>query len=97
MIIRLHTVGSDSDIKCPEVKSGGEIGKDLRRNRYEDRMWMEVTVRKGLQGLVPLKLSKFRFLLPQCQIVVTEMRCVNSLGGKDKTNCSQFLNITLFY
>jgi len=35
-------------MKCPEVRSEAEIGKDLRRNRYEDRMWMKVTVSKGL-------------------------------------------------
>jgi hypothetical protein len=43
-------------MKCPEVRSGAEIGKDLRRNRYEDRTWMKVTLNKGL---VPLKLSNF--------------------------------------
>jgi hypothetical protein len=33
-------------MKCPEVKSEAKIGKDLRRNRYEYRTWMKVTVSK---------------------------------------------------
>jgi hypothetical protein len=35
-------------MKCPEVRSEAEIGKDLWRKRYEDRAWMKVTVSRRL-------------------------------------------------